>query len=104
MLQDEPQLTHLAQKADGLFIYAATVVRYITPRHRMAKDEQLFPMRKLLDSTWPVSSTTALLVDELYRQILRKAFSELENELFNARLSILHTLLFAQKSAYFQPL
>jgi len=92
-LRDEPQLTHLAQTADGLFVYAATVVRYITPRLRMAKGEQLFLMRKLCDYTWPVSSTGGSLVDELYQQILREAFHDLEKELFDARLSILHTFL-----------
>jgi hypothetical protein len=92
-LRDEPQLTHLAQKADGLFIYAATAVRYITPRLRMAKSEQLSLMHKFLDYTWPISLTAALLVDELYQQILREAFSDLETELFNDRLSILHTFL-----------
>ena len=95
-LRDEPQLTHLAQKADGLFIYAATVVKYITPRSRMAKDEQLHLMHMLLDRTWPMSSgayTVVSLVDELYRQILWEAFSDLEDKLFHARLSILHTFL-----------
>ncbi|KAF8661615.1 hypothetical protein AX14_007211 [Amanita brunnescens Koide BX004] len=74
-LRDEPRLTDLAQKADGLFIYAATVVRYITPRPKMAKGEQIDLMRKLFGSTWAMSSTTASLVDELYRQILREASS-----------------------------
>ena len=41
-LQDEPQLATLVRRADGLFIYAATVVRYINPpRRRMAKLEPL---------------------------------------------------------------
>ena len=92
-LRDEPQLTDLAHKADGLFIYAATVVRYITPRLVMAKGEQLFLMRKLLDSTWAMSSRTTSLIDELYQEILRDAFSNLEDELFRMRLSILHTFL-----------
>jgi hypothetical protein len=92
-LQDEPGLTDLAEKADGLFIYAATVVRYIRPRDRMAKSEQLFLMRKLFEHTWPISSMATPLVDKLYQQILQEAFSNLEKELFDARLSILHTFL-----------
>ena len=92
-LRDEPQLTDLAEKADGLFIYAATVIRYITPRPRMAKLEQIDLMSKLLGSTWVMSSATGSLVDELYEQILREAFSNLENEQFHRRLSILHTFL-----------
>ena len=92
-LRDEPRLTDLAQKADGLFIYAATVVRYITPRRTMTMREQLHLMGKLFGSTWAMSSTIASLIDELYQQILREAFSNLENELFDVRLSILHTFL-----------
>ena len=91
-LRDEPQLSDLAQKADGLFIYAATVVRYITPRPMMAKSEQIHLMGKLFGSTWAMSST-ASLTDALYQQVLQEAFSNLENELFHSRLSILHTLL-----------
>ena len=95
-LQAEPRLTHLAHMADGLFVYAATVVRYITPRHEMTKDEQLDLMHMLLDTTWPMTAsvdTTASLVDELYRQILWAAFSGLQKKHFDARLSILHTFL-----------
>ncbi|KAF8679010.1 hypothetical protein AX14_004584 [Amanita brunnescens Koide BX004] len=92
-LQDDPRLTDLAQKADCHFIYAATVVRYITPRRMTTKREQLHLMDKLFGSTWAMSSTTASLIDELYQQILREAFSNLENELFDMRLSILHTFL-----------
>ena len=92
-LRDEPRLTDLAQKADGLFIYAATVVRYITPRPKMAKGEQIDLMRKLFGSTWAMSSTTASLVDELYRQILREASSNVDDKPFRTRLSILHTFL-----------
>jgi WD40 repeat protein len=92
-LRDEPQLNDLAQKADGLFIYAATVVRYITPRSMMAKGEQVHLMGKLFGSTWAMSSMTASLIDVLYQQILQEAFSNLENELFHSRLSILHTFL-----------
>ena len=92
-LRDEPQLSYLAQKADGLFIYAATIVRYITPRPKMAKFEQIDLMSKLSGSTWVMSSATGSLVDELYQQILWEAFSNLENEQFDRRLSILHTFL-----------
>ena len=92
-LQDEPQLTNLAQKADGHFIYAATAVRYITPRPKMTKDEQIDLMSKLFDSTRATSSTTASPVDKLYQQILWEAFSDLDKEQFQTRLTILHTFL-----------
>ena len=89
-LRDDPRLTDLAKKADGLFIYAATVVKYITPRHKMTKREQIDLMSKLFGST---SSTTTSMIDELYRQILREAFSNLEPAHLRTRLSILHTFL-----------
>jgi hypothetical protein len=99
-LRDEPQLTNLAEKADGLFIYAATVVRHITPRPKMAKLEQLRLMRMLLDGTWSMSAsahTEASLVDELYRQILRAAFFGLDDKQLHDRRSILHTFLCTQE-------
>ena len=92
-LRDEPGLTHLAKKADGLFIYAATMVRYIAPRSKMAKSEQIDLMMRLSGSAWAMTSTRASLVDGLYRQILCEAFSNLPNEQFQMRLGILHTFL-----------
>ena len=92
-LRDEPQLVYLALKADGRFICAATAVRYITPRPNMTKHEQVHLMNKLFDSTLAPSSTAASMVDKLYQQILWEAFSDFENELFQTRLSILHTFL-----------
>ena len=92
-LEDESRLTDLAEKADGLFIYAAMVVRYIRPHDEVAKSEQLYLMCKLFDSTWPMSLREVPLVDKLYQQILKEAFSGLEIELFEARLSIRHTFL-----------
>ena len=71
-LRDEPLLSDLAQKAEGLFSYAATVVRYIAPRHKMAKFEQIDLMSKLFGSTWVMSSVTGLLVDELYLPLHRR--------------------------------
>jgi hypothetical protein len=92
-LRDEPQLIDLAKKADGLFIYAATVFKYITPRLRMTKREQMDLMSKLFGSPLATSSTTTSMIDELYQQILREAFSNLETTHLRTRLSILHTFL-----------
>jgi len=95
-LQDEPQLAALVQKADGLFIYAATVVRYLTPRRRMAKLEQLYLMDKMLQDHMPPTSRKAVvpsLIDALYEQIVWAAFCELDEAMFRDRLKILHTLL-----------
>ena len=36
----KPELETMAQLADGLFISAATIVRYLTPRPSITVDEQ----------------------------------------------------------------
>ena len=97
--RDHEQLTKLADKADGLFIYAATAVRYITPYSNMTKGEQLQLIGELLDDVSPVfeSADAPSLVDNLYKQILWTAFSKLNNNLFRTRLNILHTILCTQE-------
>jgi len=95
-LQDEPQLATLVRKADGLFIYAATVERFINPRRRMAKLEQLRLMGKMLGGRTPPMSQKSIvpsLIDALYEQILWAAFCELDEATFRDRLKILHTFL-----------
>ena len=98
-LKDHEQLMKLADKADGLFIYAATAVGYITPHSNMTKDEQLQLIGELLDdvSLMFESADTPSLVDILYKQILWTAFSKLNNNLFRTCLNILHTILCAQR-------
>ena len=95
-LRNEPQLATLVQKADGLFIYAATVVRYINPR-RMAKLEQLRLLGKILGNHTLTTSRTPSLIDALYQQILWAAFCELDEDTFCDRLKILHTLLCSEE-------
>jgi hypothetical protein len=98
-LQNEGLLDMLAQKADGLFIYAATAVRYISPRYRMSKTEQLWLLRQLVNHVPSMSESvdTPLLIDALYQQILFNAFRDLDEVLFRDRLKILHTLLCAEE-------
>jgi len=90
-LQD-PKLAKLSLKADGLFIYAATAVRYILLRHRMTAGEQLRRLAELVDHM-PGSTDTPLLIDTLYQQILWGAFCKLPDAMFRDRLRILHTFL-----------
>jgi hypothetical protein len=94
-LADEPQLVELARRSSGLFIYAATAVRYSNPRPRMSKFEQLGLIGELLRPTWPVNSRNLFLIDELYKQILWSAFSGLEDEQFATRRLLLHDILSA---------
>jgi hypothetical protein len=91
----KPELKTMEQLADGLFISAATIVRYLTPRRRMAESEQRDLLNKLHDrqSFSPSGAPRLLLIDKLYQQIMRDAFSDLDDNLFNSRLHILHTFL-----------
>ena len=73
----EPQLSELAKSADGLFIYAATAVRYIHP-HSMSKREQINLAKKLLKSKI-ANSTGRSLIDNLYQQILLAVFQMKRN-------------------------
>ena len=97
---DKGERVELAQQAGGLFIYAATAVRYMSPQARMTRGEQLKLMRSLLgDSGSPKpwdpneGSKEPLQVDILYCQILSEAFGRLTKELRLFRLKILYTLL-----------
>lgn len=75
----------------GSFIYAATAVRYATPRPKMNPGEQLSLLDKFLASG--PNCRNRFLLDRLYKQILWAAFSDLEEEQFRPRLRILHASL-----------
>jgi AAA ATPase domain len=94
-LLDKGEHAELARRAEGLFIYAATAVRYMTPQDGLTREEQVNLMEILLSSGWDLSEgpKEPLQVDILYRQILYEAFGKLENKLQLARLRILYTLL-----------
>ena len=94
-LLDKGERAELAQRAGGLFIYAATAVRYMTPQAGLSREEQLKLMRIMLCNNWDPSEgpKDPLQVDILYRQILFEAFGKLENEVCLPRLRILYTLL-----------
>ena len=97
---DQGERAELAQQAGGLFIYAATAVRYMTPQAGLTRGEQLKLLRSLLgDSGGPKpwdpneDPEEPLQVDILYHQILSEAFGRLKKELRLPRLRILYTLL-----------
>jgi NACHT domain len=94
-LLNEGERVELARRAGGLFIYAATAVRYMTPQVGLIREEQVNLMGRLLSNGWDLSEgpNELLQVDILYRQILSEAFGKLGNELRLARLRILYTLL-----------
>ena len=89
------ELKTMEQLVGGLFISTTTILRYLTPCWRMAESEQRNLLSRLHDqqSFSPRGGQHPLLIDKLYQQIMRDAFSELDDILFNSHLCILHTFL-----------
>jgi len=95
-----PVINDLMHQADGLFIFAATVVRYITPRPKMVKREQVRLLGELgIHADGPTESrnTNVSPIDALYKQVMFTAFGGLNDYLLQDRLLALHTLLCTQK-------
>ena len=94
-LAGSSEFTELGQRAGGLFIYAATVVKYLTPLDSITVKEQTEMLKDFLSNLYePVSSNDATyLVDELYRQIMCDAFSKLSGNVLTRRLHTLYTFL-----------
>ena len=88
-------LVKLGLRAGGLFIYAATVVRYLTPDDSISTAEQTKMLNDLLSESYEqVSASDAtFLIDILYRQIMRDTFSTFKGEFLTRRLRILYTFL-----------
>jgi len=89
-----PVMDRLVSQADGLFIYAATVVKYLA-------DLEEVEQKQLLDQ---LLATSALgipqtekdevpLLDQLYLQLLSNAFDNVPSAVRPVRLNILHTFL-----------
>ena len=76
----------LNQRADGLFIFAATAVKFIEDTKYSNPNNQL---RKLVSDT----STGAPLLDGLYLQVLHSAFPEVSKELSKQLKSILGSII-----------
>jgi NACHT domain len=94
-LATSPKFAELGRRAGGLFIYAATAVKYLNPLDSITVREQTEMLNDFLSKLYePASSSDATsLVDELYRQIMIDAFSNLRGELLARRLRILYTFL-----------
>lgn len=93
-LENEKDLEELARRADGLFIYAATGVRYISPSHPRSSDSEKRSRLKKLLQGWPQpQGHEVLLVDVLSKQIVASALGDLEDDYFQTRLDILHAIL-----------
>ena len=89
-----PGMNQLVSQADGLFIYAATIVKYLA---NLEEVEQ----KKLLDQLLTTSALgiaqkeedEAPLLDQLYLQLLSNAFSNIPSTAQRDRLKILHIFL-----------
>ena len=94
-LAGSSEFTELGQRAGGLFIYAATAVKYLTPRDSITVGEQTEMLNDFLSKSYePTSSSDAtFLIDELYRQIMCDAFSNLSGKVLARRLRTLYTFL-----------
>ncbi|KAJ7016604.1 hypothetical protein C8F04DRAFT_1160361 [Mycena alexandri] len=90
-LKDKALVQELVRQSDGLFIYAATAVRYVKPRRKMTQSEQLALIIHFLGPGFKGNSRMQL--DRLYEQILGSAFSGLEKAQFHPRLRVLHAIL-----------
>ena len=89
----------LMHQADGLFIFAATAVRYIT-RRPMTKREQIRLLGELgirADGSTVSRNTDVSPIDVLYKQVMSTAFGDLADDLLQERLYALHTLLCTQE-------
>ena len=93
-LAGSPEFAELGQRAGGLFIYAATAVKYLTPLDSITAKEQTEMLNNFLSKSYEsTSSSDTLLVDELYRQIMCDAFSKLSGKVLARRLCTLYTFL-----------
>jgi len=80
--------------ADGLFIYAATILKYLDGCGPNEKVELLDKLLSKLTSANPqTSAAETYLLDELYRQVLRDVFSKFHLDIRPRRLQLLHTFL-----------
>ena len=94
-----PVVKDLMHQADGLFIFAATAVRYIT-RRPMTKREQIRLLGKLgirADGSTVSRNSDVSPIDGLYKQVMSTAFGGLDDDLLQERLYALHTLLCTQE-------
>jgi len=99
-LRGMPVVNELMHQADGLFIFAATAVRYITPRSKMLKREQIHLLGELgihAHGSSGSRNANASPIDGLYKQVMFTAFGGLNDNLLQDRLYALHTVLCTQE-------
>ena len=108
-LVSSPEFVELGQRAGGLFIYAATAVKYLTLLDSITVGEQTEMLNDLLSKSYePVSSSDATsLDDDLYRQIMYDAsitatlVLDGDDEAARAVPHNLHAVLYTQDNRVF---
>ncbi|KDR66491.1 hypothetical protein GALMADRAFT_106436 [Galerina marginata CBS 339.88] len=89
-----PEMEKLVVQAAGLFIYAATVVKYLAGYAPREQKRRLGKLPFVSSSAVPrTTEEETPLLDGLYLQILSDAFHHFKDESFMDRLHILHTFL-----------
>jgi len=80
--------------ADGLFIYAATILKYLDGCGPNEKVELLVELLSKLSSGNPrTSAAETYLLDRLYHQVLKDVFDKIQLAIQPRRLQLLHTFL-----------
>ncbi|KAJ7501560.1 WD40 repeat-like protein [Mycena galericulata] len=103
---DPNQLRCLADQASGLFIYAATAVRFIIPQHASRHPPPLSVQKKhlkILLNSWPDEShrsADGLLVDHLYEDILTRCILPMAKVAQKIALAILHAVLCTEEPIF----
>jgi len=89
-----PAMDRLVSQADGLFIYAATVVKYLADLEEVEQKNLLGQLLATSALGVPqMKDDEAPLLDQLYIQLLSNAFDNLPSAVRPDRLKILHTFL-----------
>ena len=88
-----PEMEKIVTQAAGLFIYAATVVKYLEGYLPLEQKERLNTLTCISDPAIPQTSEETSLLDNLYFQVLSDAFCHFKGTSFVHRLHVLHTFL-----------
>lgn len=87
-------LWRLQTLAGGLFVYAATVVRYLVPHPHIQHSEQLELLEELFSYTRNAGmDTSRFAIDKLYQHILHEALASYGAKQWQRRLKIVHMIL-----------
>ncbi|KAH8824615.1 WD40-repeat-containing domain protein [Flagelloscypha sp. PMI_526] len=90
LMLPSPRINELVARADGLFIYASTLVKYLAPSQPLAPIELERRLDKVLAQKPERSS-----INLLYKQIVDAALSLDDKEATSIRWTILHAILCA---------